>query len=244
MKKNRLLLHTKNDVPFIEAQVNIHQPTIDEISLIGEDNFQVGVRFIGITKDEIEDKTGLDDKTDFDIFMSIIRTKEGMFYKVKVMMVLTLLFPNFQIAIYEDRISLMQEKEEKAKIDKENFDAFKEIINNIFPFKSGEGGKSEYNPADKRAQKIAEKLAKGKKKAAKSKGQNLEDISIFTYYISVLSVGLQKDKNVLLQYTVPQLLDEFDRYQRKISYDAYVSAKMAGAKDIDEVQHWMNDVDK
>ena len=54
MKKNRLLLHTKNDVPFIEAQVNIHQPTIDEISLIGEDNFQVGVRFIGITKDEID----------------------------------------------------------------------------------------------------------------------------------------------------------------------------------------------
>ena len=93
MKKNRLLLHTKNDVPFIEAQVNIHQPTIDEISLIGEDNFQVGVRFIGITKDEIEDKTGLDDKTDFDIFMSIIRTKEGMFYTVKVMMVLTLLLP-------------------------------------------------------------------------------------------------------------------------------------------------------
>ena len=33
---NELLLLSSNDIPFLEAQVNIHQPTLSEISLIGE----------------------------------------------------------------------------------------------------------------------------------------------------------------------------------------------------------------
>lgn len=239
MKKNRLLLQTKNDVPFIEAQVNIHQPTINEISFIGEDNFHIGVRFLAINREDLEDKTDLEDIDDFDIFMSIVESHEGIFYKTKAMMVLTLLFPNFQIAIYKNRISLMQDKIEKAKIDKNNFVAFKEHLKDMFLLDKDEDG-PKYNPADKRAQKIAEKLAKSKKKKSKP-DKNLEDITVYGYYISVLSVGLQIDKNELLEYTVPQLTDEFNRYQRKIAYDAYVSAKMAGATDIDDVEHWMND---
>ena len=36
---NDLLLLSGNDIPFIEAQVNIHQPSIKEIAYIGEESF-------------------------------------------------------------------------------------------------------------------------------------------------------------------------------------------------------------
>jgi hypothetical protein len=62
-------------------------------------------------------------------------------------------------------------------------------------------------------------------------------------YISILAIGLQKDKNVLLQYTVYQLFEEFHRFRMKESFDIYIQAKMAGAKDLEEVDNWMNDFD-
>jgi hypothetical protein len=48
--------------------------------------------------------------------------------------------------------------------------------------------------------------------------------------------------NELLQYTVYQLFDEFRRFKMKEEYDIYVQAKMAGAKDLDEIENWMSDI--
>ena len=36
---NELLLLTKNDIPFISAELTIHHPSLQEIGLIGEDVF-------------------------------------------------------------------------------------------------------------------------------------------------------------------------------------------------------------
>ena len=82
--KNKLLLKTKNDIPFIEARINIHQPTINEISLIGENNFHVAVRFLTMDKEEFsQDKSDLENMSDFDIIMSIVQDKTGIEYKIK-----------------------------------------------------------------------------------------------------------------------------------------------------------------
>ena len=43
---NELLLITGEDIPFIEAQTIIHQPTMKEISLIGEESFLIGSKFL------------------------------------------------------------------------------------------------------------------------------------------------------------------------------------------------------
>ena len=40
---NDLLLLSGNDIPFLEAQVNIHQPSIKEIAYIGEESFFIGL---------------------------------------------------------------------------------------------------------------------------------------------------------------------------------------------------------
>ena len=48
--------------------------------------------------------------------------------------------------------------------------------------------------------------------------------------------------NELMNYTVYQLKDEFKRFQLKQSFDIYLQAKMAGAKDLEEVDNWMDDI--
>ena len=87
-----LLLLSGNDIPFKEGQVNIHQPTIKEISLIGEESFHIGCQFLIFSIDSLseQDKISLGNKTDFEVFMSIMNSKERVQYRQDAILVLTL----------------------------------------------------------------------------------------------------------------------------------------------------------
>ena len=236
---NELLLLSSNDIPFLEAQVNIHQPTLSEISLIGEESFFSGCQFLNFSKSilNLEDKTDLEDRSDFEIFMSIMCSSEKLDYKNNAMMVLTLLFPTSQIKLMPNELVLMN-KNGLSRINSTNFDAFKDIIVSMFELNDLDTGGG-YNPADSRAAKIAEKLQKAKNRKAQD---GPHKVAILSRYVSILTVGEQKDINDFMHYTVFQLKDEFKRYQMKQSFDMYVQAKMAGAKDLDEVDNWMDDI--
>ena len=239
---NELLLLSKNDIPFIEAQVNIHQPTISEISFIGEENFFAACQLINFNKSRLseEDRIGLEDKSDFEIFMSIMRSREKMEYRNSVLMLFALLFPKSQIKVTDTEIILIS-SETTARINAMNYDAFKDIIIAMFGLNDSDGTTAVYNPADTRAARIAEKLERAKAKREQKSGKT-NKVAIFSRYISILAVGEQKDMNDFLQYSVFQLCDEFKRYQKKQSFDMYIQAKMAGAKDLDEVDNWMDDI--
>jgi hypothetical protein len=239
---NELLLLSKNDIPFVEAQVNIHQPTISEISLIGEENFFSACQLINFNKNRLpeEDRIGLENKSDFEIFMSIMRSKEKIQSRNSVLMLFALLFPSFQIKLADNEIILIN-SEMSTRINKINYNAFKDIIIEMFGLNDSDSTSTAYNPADTRAAKIAEKLERAKIKREKQSGK-INKVAIFSRYISILAVGEQKDMNDFLQYTVFQLRDEFKRYQKKQAFDVYVQAKMAGAKDLDEVDNWMDDI--
>ena len=45
-----LLLLSGNDIPFPEAKVTIHQPTLKEIAYIGEEAFFLGCGFLNFSK--------------------------------------------------------------------------------------------------------------------------------------------------------------------------------------------------
>ena len=101
-----------------------------------------------------------------------------------------------------------------------------------------------YNPAGTMAQRIAEKFKKRQKELDKmiKSSEDEKSITILSRYVSILAVGNHKDLNDLMQYTVFQLYDEFQRYQAKMQWDTYIQARMAGAKDLDEVDNWMIDL--
>ena len=247
--KNELLLLSGADIPFIEGTATIHQPSIYEISLIGEEALFTGCELLRFSKDILnsEDKTRLIDYSDFDILMSIINDKSGsMIFNVScAKQVLDLLFP-FYTVIYEPNAIVFVDRDNKfsayGQINAENFPAFKEIISNIFCLKKA-AATQEYNVQGELAKQIAEKFKRRQQQLAKlSTNKSPAKVAIFSRYISILAVGEHKDINSFMKYTVYQLFDEFQRFELKIGYDIYLKARMAGAKDLKEPEDWMKDI--
>lgn len=244
LKNNELLLLSKNDIPFIGAQVNIHQPTISEISFISEESFHIGCQLLTFTKNLLsqKDKSNLVNMSDFEIFMSIMNSPENAKQRECAVQVLTLLFPLYQVLVQQDKIFLSGEI--NTSINENNFKEFQEIIKVMFDMESSVESEHQvdYNPADKFAAKIAEKLKKRQDKLAEKQAEEIKKVAIFSRYISILSVGERKDINDLMQYSVYQLKDEMKRFRLKDKFDMYVKAKMAGAQDLEEVDDWMKDI--
>lgn len=240
---NDLLLLSGNDIPFVPAQITIHQPTIKEIAYIGEEAFFTGCQLLNFSKNILsgEDKMNLEERTNFDILIAILREQNAVMQKNRncVNMVLALIFPEYEISFEKDYIKLKKENEEH-KIDNSNYEEFKSVISSVFSFGNSKDSKPDFNPSGDLAKKIAEKLNKRHQKLAEVKPA--QKVDILSRYVSILSVGEQKDMNALLNYTTYQLFDEFKRYELKMGHDIYVQAKMAGAKDLKEVEDWMQDI--
>lgn len=45
-----------------------------------------------------------------------------------------------------------------------------------------------------------------------------------------------------MDYTIYQLMDEFNRYQLKSRYDTYIQFKCAGATDMQDPEDWFKDI--
>lgn len=247
MKINRLLLMSKNDIPFEQAQLIIHNPTLKEIAIIGEDVFFMGCEYLNFSKQFLkeQDKNRLKDFTDFEILMTIMKNNDIVIKQGKeaIEMVLALLFPEYQISFLPMSIMLSKDSE-RFLIDKENFENFRNIVSQMFCLNKTKSGAHKYNPGGVQAMELVKKFQERDKKLAKLKRQGKQDegITIFSQYISILSVGLKKDINDLLQYTVYQLFEQLQRFKAKQNFDIYIQAKMAGAKDIQDVDNWMSDI--
>ena len=166
--------------------------------------------------------------------------------KISALLVLSLIFPSYSISFSNDN-KLVFEKmgtEGEAKeiyfIDENNFEQFKEILSSIFCLRRHKKDEQNYNPANERARKIAEKLQKGREKVAAVRGP--QKISVLSRYISILTVGEGKNMNELLSLTVYQLFDEFERFELKQAFDTYLKAKLASAQNIEEVENWMKEL--
>lgn len=238
---DELLLLSGNDIPFRMGRCSVHQPRLNEIAYIGEEAFHIGSRFLLFDKDNLQtqDKSGLDNQSNFNIFMSVMNSAEGARHKTDAMLVLTLMFPKAKVKIDKDKILLQQENIESS-VNEYNFDEFQDIVRQMFCLNSMGGENGQYNPADALANKIAEKFKKRQQRLAGMKEN--QKVNIFSRYASILAVGLQKDMNEIMQYTVYQIMDEFERFKLKQDFDVYVQAKMAGAKDMEEVKNWMEDI--
>lgn len=219
---NDLTLLSGNDIPIDEIHLLLHQPTIKEIALIGEEAFFSGCELLRFNKENLnsEDRSRLEGIANFDIIMSIMREKNPSAQKqtVGAQMVLSLLFPTYLIHLNYENMSIdfKQENEEMTfHLNKENYDIFVKVLNEILSLDGGEG--TDYNPSGDMARQIADKLRDRQAKLAAAKGNNNQKVAILSRYVSILAVGENKDMNSLLNYTVYQLFDEFKRYQLKLN---------------------------
>lgn len=236
----RLAMICGTDIPVPSCQLVLHQPTLEEISYIGERDFFSGAQTLCLHKSMfIEDKILLMTTTNFQIFMMIMSEKEAKDKKEAVKSVLTLLLPNYQILFTPN--SLVFKKDDiTILIDEENFEIFQEALRDIFCMNDGPMDQQTFNPINDKAKAIADKIMKGRQKVAELKGNS--NVSVFTQYISMLTIGLHISMLELKKLTMFQLYDLVERFMLYVNWDIDLRSRLAGAKPDEHPENWMKNI--
>lgn len=229
------------DIPIPECQLILHQPTIKEISYVGEKEFFIAIQVLTINKNIIsQGETLLADTSNFQIFMTIMNGKETVDKKEYVLDVLGLIFPTKKIVLLPSSIVLSSDGE-TAVVDENNFEHLQEIIKTVFCLNNSLIGETSFNPADERARQIAEKLMRGRQRVAAQKGG--KQSSIFGQYLSIITIGVNSmSLQDCINLTMYQLFDLIERYSLYTNWDIDIRSKLAGSTSDRPVENWMKDI--
>lgn len=228
------------DIPVPECQLIVHQPTITEISFIGEENFFIGVQTLCLNKTMfIQDESVLEQVNNFQIFMTVINDKSTADKKEAVKQVLKLILPKYQVMMTPKSI-VVNEEGASHMIDEDNFEAFQEALKLIFCAKTGPMNQQAFNPANAKAKEIADKLMRGRQRVAQQKGEL--NVSVFSQYLSILTIGLHIPITELLKTTMFQLYDLMERYTLYINWDIDIRSRLAGGKPENQPENWMKNI--
>ena len=236
----RLAMICGVDLPVESCQLVLHQPRLEEIALIGERTFFSGAQTLCLHKTMfIEDKILLATTTNFQIFMMIMTEKEAKEKKDAVKTVLTLLLPDYQV-LFTPNSLVFKKDETTILIDESNFEDLQEMLRKIFCMNDGPMDQQTFNPVNDRAKAIADKIMAGRKKVAEEKGHT--NVSVFTQYISMLTIGLHISILEIAKYTMFQLYDLVERFMLWINWDIDLRSRLAGAKPDEHPENWMKNI--
>ena len=229
----RLSLMTGIDIPIPECQLILHQPSIKEISYIGEQTFFTGAQCLCVSKNMYKEE--LPDSSNFSIFLMLMQDERAKDKRESVKQVLTLLFPNYSYFFTPRAISFNQH-EENFIIDESNFESLQEVLRKVFCL--GAMGQEDFNPANKTAKAIADKLMRARQRVAAEK--NTQSGSVFSQYLSILTIGLHSmSLQDLLNLTIYQLYDLVERYMLYTNWDLDVRTRLAGGQPDSKPDNWM-----
>ena len=237
------------DIPIPELLLVLHQPSIAEISMIGEKEFFIALQFLCLHKNNyIKDERLAMQITNFDIFIEVLLDKnvyrelsDTIDLKSSIVSLLTLLFGEYQVLFTPQSLILNRNGAESIMIDRTNFDILQKKLREVFCLNTNILGESgEFNPKGSKAKEIAEKLMRGRQRVAAQKGDNNE--SVFVRYISILAVGIPMPINVLCNCTVYQIYDLIERYGLLLDWDIDMKVRLAGGTPNSQAESFMKNI--
>ena len=239
-----LRLYTGKEIPF-KGKFKIHQPRISELSeVFGEEkDFFKTINFLCLN--------GKDDTIPaLIIFMSLFFSDFlSIEDKINVLRLLELVFKNHYIYLAEKEKLLLLKKDLEDKepliFTPEDFVELQEIFKDIFAYDKFFGSKEEedYNPANKKAQEIMEKLKQRHATLARIKSKENEGKSILGNYLSIASIGLNSDLTTLSDnLTITQLLKEVERIGMRENFNQLLRIKtsfVTAGSSKEPLEDWM-----
>ena len=236
----RLALMTGVDIPIPECQLTLHQPTIKEISMVGEKDFFVGAQVLCIDKQNyIQDEDALEEVNNFQIFMKMMTDENTKDKKQSTIQVLNLLFPNYK-SMLTPRSLLFNSSTENIIIDENNFESLQQVFKQVFCLSSSQ--QDTFNPGNEAAKKIADKLMRARQRVAAQKESGSEG-SLFVQYLSILTTGLgSMSLGDLCNLTMYQLYDLVARYTLYVNWDIDIRSRLAGGKPDSTPDNWMKNI--
>lgn len=231
------------DIPVDGIPLLIHNPTITEISLMGDKDFFLAMQYFCLEKNQlIQDKKVLDSLTNFQVLMKIIQQTQNK--KSLIQTFLLLLFPQYNITILPSSIILSSKDMPVVTIDDNNFDILQDYIRTILcAHNLFQGENIIYKPANKAAQAIADKLMAGRKKVADIKNKEGGNESVLTRYVSILTIGTNSmNLRDCCNLTLFQLFDLMERYTAYNEWNMDFKVRLAGGDPKHETESWMRNL--
>lgn len=139
---------------------------------------------------------------------------------------------------------IIQDGTELKNIEPEDFDSFQQVICHLgcsFLFKSNEDS---FNPRNKLAAEIAEKMKKArarlqKVKAAENGTLNKPDKGLLYRYLKFVTIATPNTMEQAVNMTLFQLHTLTQAGLAREAYDIEIKSRLAGAKNDKEIQHWL-----
>ena len=237
----RLALMCGTDIPAPECQLIIHQPSILEISFIGDKDFFAGVQCLCLYKSMfVQDKSLLSEINNFQIFMTIMNEEQAKEKREATKKVLTLLFPNKKVLFTPKSLLFQEENNDSIIVDEKNFEQLQEILRKVFCMQNAPMDQQAFNPSGDKAKEIAKKLMRGRERIAAEKGD--QNVSVFSQYVSSLAVGLGMPIKDFTSLTMFQLYDQVERFMLWMNWDLDNKIRLAGGKPDDKPENWMKNL--
>ena len=149
------------------------------------------------------------------------------------------IFPKYKVLCTPNSIVFTEEGGSHL-IDENNFEKFQDALRLVFCSQNGPMDQQAFNPADAKAKEIADKLMRGRQRVAAQKGEG--NTSIFSRYLSILTIGNRMDLNNLIHYTMYQIYDIMERYSLYMNWDIDLRCRLAGGSPDSHPDDWMKNI--
>lgn len=242
-KLDQLKLMTGVDIFIPEFKVKIHQPTIREIALLGEERFFYCLNCLTINKESVIEKLSeniqdenkkktLNDLDEITILRGYFAKDSNL--RLEFENLCSLLIQDYEVQILPNKIMFESYKPDifpSFEVSNEFFIELMNITQQIFRLERVLESSS-FNPKGKLAEKIASKMQKSREKVQQLNGNEQENKgSVFAYYLSILGIGSNAlTIDILQNLTIYQLYDQLERFNLYSQYDQGVKSALAGAK--------------
>lgn len=231
------------DIAVDELKLVFHQPKVAEIAMIGEQNYFLALSIVHMSPKQLGIKS--EEVTSWMIFLESINQQLPGVKSTRILIQNFLqLFITEKVNIGPRSIMIDTQDQGIINIEAENFDLFQEIISALGGYSLLSPAEEQFNPKNKRAAEIAEKMKAARKRIAAQKEKSTGDGFIAKYIRAVVTRtanSLEDVKNM----TLLQLNGILKTYLNWEAYDIDLRSRLAGAKNDNPLEHWMTrEIDK
>lgn len=229
--------------PILIGKIPIYPVSIDDISMLGYENYSHKLSFICMEKNwvlsqvkQITDDENVITLEVFDFIFSILQQDTKLREEIT----------NLFSLIFRSKVEFIDElqliKVNDAYINNMNFPEIQDVIrkrNNILSHTEIDD-----NPENDKARQLLEKRKKNREKlnhvrSKDSNGLNLGDL------VSIFAGGMKLPIETVMEYDLYQFNDQFSRLSIMKDYDVNIEALIHGAKSEDvKLEHWMRKINK
>ena len=233
-----LALMTGADIPIPECQLIMHQPTLKEIGIIGEQDFFLALQTLALDKTTLLNfgvkQEQIDSISNFQFLMEILQQDSS---KVQLLNTLfTILFPLYKVSIIIPRSIIFKQNDEIFSLHEDNFTFFQDIISIVFQLQKKNN--SDFAPINDAAQEIARKLQRARERVAAQKGETQK--MTLGQYVSIITVGIPSMSLFdVIDLTLYQLYSLLERYSLYINWDLEIKGRLAGSTSEEKIESWM-----